>query len=135
MYLIHEQHVAVAESGELKALCHLGVNVVPSGHGCGVFARDASRAAPRMVIGEARAVSELWDAAHERLPRPREDRPGQPVFVIRTPPEPGGTALRPATLDEKKLGQAFVNTSHSLQEGMADLLWALIVSPEFQFVH
>src|SRR5215468_4375112 len=42
--------VGLAESGELQALCHLGVNVVPSGSGCGLFARDACRAAPRMVI-------------------------------------------------------------------------------------
>ena len=113
--------VALAESGELQALCHLGVNVVPSGNGCGVFARDASRAAPRMVIGEARAVSELWDAAHERLPRPREDRPGQPVFVIRTPPEPGDTALRPATLDDLELLMPACAAAHEQELGLDPL--------------
>ena len=81
----------------LVALCHLGTNVVPSGRGCGAFADVAARAAPRMLIGEQEAVSELWDEARRRLGRPREDRLGQPVYVSRTPPEPGNTALRRAT--------------------------------------
>lgn len=83
--------------GALHALCHLGTNVVPSGSGCGAFAEVAARVSPRMLIGEQRAVTELWDAARRRLPRPREDRLGQPVYVSRTPPEPGGTGLRAAT--------------------------------------
>ncbi|HET9286563.1 MAG TPA: GNAT family N-acetyltransferase [Gaiella sp.] len=81
----------------LVALCHLGTNVVPSGRGCGAFADVAARAAPRMLIGEQEAVSELWGEARRRLGRPREDRLGQPVYVSRTPPEPGNTALRRAT--------------------------------------
>jgi hypothetical protein len=32
------------------------------------------------------------------MPRPRDDRPGQPVYALRTPPEPGETGLRPARL-------------------------------------
>jgi hypothetical protein len=32
------------------------------------------------------------------MPRPRDDRPGQPVFVLDSLPEPGGTGLRPATM-------------------------------------
>ena len=54
------------------------------------------RARARMLIGEQGAVSELWDAVSRRLPRPREDRPGQPVYTISTPPEPGESGLRPA---------------------------------------
>ena len=47
--------VALGEAdGELHALCHLGVNVVPSGDGCAAFARETVRAAPRMLIGESR---------------------------------------------------------------------------------
>jgi hypothetical protein len=92
--------VAVSDGSDLRALCHVGVNVVPSGEGCAAFAREAAKAAPRMLIGEAQAVSELWEAAEHVLPRPREDRPAQPVFVIREPPAPGGTALRRATLDD-----------------------------------
>jgi ribosomal protein S18 acetylase RimI-like enzyme len=95
--------VARVEGRELLALCHMGVNVVPSGHGCGAFAHDVARAAPRMLIGEARAVSELWEEARSRLPRPREDRPGQPVFVIRESPSPGDTGLRAARLDDLEL--------------------------------
>ncbi|HET6600748.1 MAG TPA: GNAT family N-acetyltransferase [Gaiella sp.] len=82
--------------GALQALCHLGTNVVPSGTGCGAFAEVAARVSPRMLIGEQGAVTELWDAARRRLPRAREDRLGQPVYVSTTPPEPGGTGLRVA---------------------------------------
>ena len=113
--------VGLAEDGELQALCHLGVNVVPSGVGCGAFARNASRAAPRMLIGEALAVSALWDAAAERLPRPRADRPGQPVFVIRTPPAPGETGLRPATLEDLELLLPACAVAHEQELGLDPL--------------
>jgi ribosomal protein S18 acetylase RimI-like enzyme len=56
-----------------------------------------------MLIGEARAVSELWEATRSRLPRAREDRPGQPVFVIRDPPSSVESRLRPATPDDLEL--------------------------------
>jgi GNAT superfamily N-acetyltransferase len=49
-----------------------------------------------MVIGEEQAVGELWEAARRRMPRPRDDRPGQPVYALRDAPEPGATSLRPA---------------------------------------
>ena len=45
------------------------------------------------------------------------------------------TLSRPATLEEKKVGQAFLNSAHAMHEGVADMLWALLVSPEFQFIH
>jgi hypothetical protein len=90
----------LAEDGELVALCHVGVNAVPSGKGCGGFAREVARSGPRMLIGESAAVSELWEAARSRLPSPREDRPGQPVFLITEPPEAGASGLRPATVDD-----------------------------------
>ena len=113
--------VGAAEDGDLRALCHLGVNVVPSGDGCGVFAREASRAAPRMLIGEARAVSELWEAARSEFPRPREDRPGQPVFVIREPPAPGDTGLRPASLDDLELLMPACAAAHEQELGIDPL--------------
>ena len=113
--------VGAAEDGDLRALCHLGVNVVPSGDGCGVFAREASRAAPRMLIGEARAVSELWEAARSELPRPREDRPGQPVFVIREPPASGDTGLRPASLDDLELLTPACAAAHEQELGIDPL--------------
>ena len=85
------------EDGTLQALCHLGTNVVPSGHGSGAFADLAARVSPRMLIGEEAAVTELWETGRKRFRRPREDRPSQPVYVSTTPPEPGGTGLRLAT--------------------------------------
>jgi len=83
--------------GRLTALCHAGTNVVPSGRGCAAFAGAATGGGARMLIGEETAVGELWDAARARLPEPRDDRPGQPVYVLSEPPEPGETGLRPAS--------------------------------------
>src|SRR5665213_2313430 len=90
----------VDDDGSLTALCHLGTNVVPSGEGCAVFAFASGRARARMIIGEERAVGELWTAAAPLLPPPREDRPGQPVYAISDPPEPGETGLRAATIED-----------------------------------
>ena len=50
-----------------------------------------------MVIGDERAVAELWDVLRGLMPAPRDDRPGQPVYAISTPPPPGETGLRAAT--------------------------------------
>jgi ribosomal protein S18 acetylase RimI-like enzyme len=91
------------ENGRLTALCHLGANVVPSGHGCERFAEAAARGRALMIIGEERAVGDLWEAARKRLPEPNDDRPGQPVYVIDQPPQPGDTALRAAKLDDLEL--------------------------------
>jgi uncharacterized protein len=90
----------VLEGGRLRALCHLGANLVPSGEGCGAFASYAVDGRARMVIGEEQAVGELWEALRARVSSPREDRPGQPVYVLRTPPEAAGSGLRPASLDD-----------------------------------
>jgi RimJ/RimL family protein N-acetyltransferase len=86
--------------GRLEALCHVGANVVPSGRGCAAFGEATRRGRARMLIGEQRCVGELWEAARWGLPPAREDRRGQPVYELRTPPEPGGTGLRPATPDD-----------------------------------
>jgi uncharacterized protein len=86
------------DDGRLTALCHVGANIVPSGHGCGAFAAAAAHGGARMLIGEERAVGELWEEARGGLPEPRDDRPGQPVYVLSEPPEPGGTHLRQASL-------------------------------------
>jgi len=92
--------VATGGSDALSALCHVGANIVPSGPGCDVFAGTSVQPGVRMLIGESGAVGALWEAARTRLPRPREDRPGQPVFAMRKAPEPGGSALRRATFDD-----------------------------------
>ena len=88
------------EDGRLVALCHMGTNLVPSGRGCDAFAALASGGRARLVIGEEKAVTDFWGAARDRLPEPREDRPGQPVYVLGELPEPGRTGLRAATQDD-----------------------------------
>src|SRR5581483_7429680 len=64
---------ALADEGRLAALCHVGADVVPRGQ-------------PRMIIGEERAVDALWSEAESGMPRPRDDRPGQPVYVLEEAP-------------------------------------------------
>jgi hypothetical protein len=66
----------------LVALCHVGANVVPSGESCSAFADATARGQARMIIGEEHAVGELWAKACDRMPAPRDDRPGQPVYVL-----------------------------------------------------
>jgi uncharacterized protein len=112
---------AVGEDGRLTALCHLGANVVPSGDGCGAFADVVVRTAPRMVIGDERAVGELWEAAALGLAAPREDRPGQPVLVLDEPPPPGETALRAATLDDLDLLVPACAAAHEEEIGIDPL--------------
>ena len=72
----------------IDGLCYFGANVVPSGRGCWEFAGEAANRATRMIIGQEDAVSELWSAAQLVMPSPREDRPGQPVYVLDQAPEP-----------------------------------------------
>jgi predicted GNAT family acetyltransferase len=50
-----------------------------------------------MIIGDERAVDELWDDLAGLMPAPRNDRPGQPVYAISEPPPSGDTGLRAAT--------------------------------------
>jgi ribosomal protein S18 acetylase RimI-like enzyme len=88
---------AVRNSDRLTALCHVGVNLVPAGEGCSAFAEHALDGDVRMMVGPELAVDELWNAIRERMPPPRDDRPGQPVYAISEPPAPGDTDLRPAT--------------------------------------
>ncbi len=110
--------VARARDGELSALCHLGINAVPSGEGCDAFARAVARSSPRMLIGESRAVSELWDEVHGHLPAPREDRPGQPVYVIRDSPPVGDTGLRPARLADLDVLMPACAAAHEQEIGV-----------------
>ena len=94
---------AFADGGRLAALCHVGANVVPTGAGCGAFAGAVVRGQPRMIIGEERAVDALWAEAEGGMPRPRDDRPGQPVYVLYEPPPAGDSGLRRATLADLDL--------------------------------
>jgi ribosomal protein S18 acetylase RimI-like enzyme len=88
----------IEDDGALVSLCHVGANVVPSGVRCATFADATVRGQARMIIGEERAVDELWEAAASRMPPPRDDRPDQPVYRLDEPPQPGETGLRLATL-------------------------------------
>jgi len=94
---------ALRRDGRVEALCHVGANVVPSGQGCEAFAEATARGQARMIIGEQHAVDDLWGAVQQRMPRPRDDRPGQPVYALREPPLPGETGLRPARLGDLEL--------------------------------
>ena len=112
---------AVEEDGRLVALCHTGANVVPSGRGCGVFADATVRARARMLIGEQGAVSELWEAVRRKVPAPREDRPGQPVYTISVAPGPGETGLRPARLSDLDLLVPACARAHEVELGIDPL--------------
>ncbi len=113
---------AVTDSDrEVTALCHLGSNLVPSGIGCQAFADLAAKAGARMVIGEAGAVTDLWEAARRKLPRPRIDRPGQPVYAITEPPRAGGTGLRPATIADLDLLVPSCAAAHHEELGLDPL--------------
>jgi GNAT superfamily N-acetyltransferase len=94
---------ALKSGGRLVAVLHAGANVVPSGRSTAAFADVATKARPRMIVGEEGAVSELWEAIRHRLPKPLDDRPGQPVYVLSAPPPPGRSGLRPARLDDLEL--------------------------------
>ena len=117
----HGRFVATRGENGLQAICHLGTNVVPSGDGCGAFAEAAAKAGARMLIGEERAVTELFDAARRRLPQPRDDRPGQPVYAISVPPEAGGTGLRRATAADLDLLVPACAASHHEELGVDPL--------------
>jgi ribosomal protein S18 acetylase RimI-like enzyme len=95
--------LGLEEDGHLAALCYFGANVVPSGEGCAAFADEAAQRSTRMIIGDERAVSELWDSAAERMGTPRKDRPSQPVYVLDEPPEAGATRLRDARPEDLEL--------------------------------
>ena len=110
-----------AGDGTLVSLCHLGANLVPSGAGCEAFAEAAAETGSRMIIGDERAVDELWSRAAELLPAPRADRPRQPVYAITEPPEPGSTGLRNATLHDLDALIPVCAASHELELGVDPL--------------
>lgn len=107
--------------GRLVALCHTGANVVPSGRGCDAFADVVVRARARMLIGEQGAVGELWEALRDRVDPPREDRPGQPVYVISEPPGPGRTELRAATVGDLPVLVPACAAAHEVELGVDPL--------------
>jgi uncharacterized protein len=113
---------AFAEDRRLTALCHVGANVVPSGLDCGRFAGVAAQGPARMVIGDERAVDELWEQLAPLVPQPRDDRRGQPVYVIEEPPEPGGTEVRAATAHDYELLLPACAAAHEEEIGVNPML-------------
>ena len=89
--------------------------------GCGAFADLAVRSGARLVIGEERAVSELWQAAAKRMSRVREDRPGQPVYAIATPPSRARRTSASASLDDLDLLVPACAASHVQELGVDPL--------------
>lgn len=112
---------AVADDGRLRALCHAGSNLVPSGVGCEAFADVAAGSTAKMIIGEEAAVDALWRAAAGSLPAPREDRPGQPVYVLERAPEAGESGLRAATEDDFELLLPACAAAHEHEIGVDPL--------------
>jgi ribosomal protein S18 acetylase RimI-like enzyme len=114
-------HAVEARDGTLASLCHVGANLVPSGESCGVYAAAAAGAGSRMVIGDECAVDELWAEARNRMPIPREDRPGQPVYAITSAPDPGDTGLRDAELSDLDLLVPVCAAAHAEELGIDPL--------------
>jgi predicted GNAT family acetyltransferase len=112
---------AFAWEDRLTALCHIGANVVPSGRECARFADLVARTRARMIIGDEHAVSDLWTGIADQMPKPREDRPGQPVYVIEQPPPAGDTGLRAATSDDFRLLLPACATAHEEELGIDPL--------------
>jgi ribosomal protein S18 acetylase RimI-like enzyme len=109
------------KDGSLGSLCHVGANLVPSGDECSVFADAAASSGSRMIIGEEQAVGELWDAARDRLPTPREDRPAQPVYALTEPPVPGETGLLEASLFDLEVLVPVCALAHAEELGIDPL--------------
>lgn len=113
--------LAVPQNGSLGALCHFGMNIGPAGVGCGVFARRALASSARMIVGAESAVSELWAEVSGRLPSPRRDSPGEPVYELRERPEPKGSGLRPATVSDLELLVPSCAAAHEEELGVNPL--------------
>jgi ribosomal protein S18 acetylase RimI-like enzyme len=117
----HGRFAALLDGGLVRALCHLGTNVVPSGSGCGAFTELTIRSGARMIIGEQHAVSDLWEGVRRRVDPPRDDRPGQPVYAIADVPEGGGTGLRAASLRDLDVLVPACAASHLQELGVDPL--------------
>jgi predicted GNAT family acetyltransferase len=94
---------------ELDALCYSGTNLVPVQAGERAVAAFAARAGhgPRTcasIVGDARAVAQLWDELVGRWGPAREVRADQPVLVRDTLPDvPADPQVRPVRPDELEI--------------------------------
>jgi uncharacterized protein len=55
------------------------------------------------------------------LPEPRDDRPGQPVYALNEAPDPGKSAVRPATLRDLELLVPACAAAHAAELGVDPL--------------
>lgn len=94
------QFAAIESGGRIEALCHVGANLVPAGERVGRLSHAVDGRAPRMMVGEEGPVSELWSELRDEFPRPLDDRPGQPVYVLRDHPPASDSGLRQARPDD-----------------------------------
>ncbi|MEV0285476.1 MULTISPECIES: GNAT family N-acetyltransferase [unclassified Kribbella] len=79
------------EKGVLEALCHAGGNMVPVGADDAALRAFASYALRRgrncfQILGQARAVEQLWNTLEPHWGPAREVRDNQPFMVIEGPP-------------------------------------------------
>ncbi|HEX4145681.1 MAG TPA: DUF1549 and DUF1553 domain-containing protein [Pirellulales bacterium] len=109
------------------------------------LAAALGRPASRNEISTARSDESAVVQALELLNGPEiQELVDSGVLVAQPAGKPDPKALvdrlyrsilsRPATLEEKRLGQALLSASPSLSDGLKDIGWALVVSPEFQFI-
>ena len=90
------------QDGRLVALCHTGRTSFVRAGLRRVRRRDRARQgadADRRAGGGERPLGRC----PAKLPAPREDRPGQPVYTISAAPPPGESGLRPARLTDLDL--------------------------------
>jgi ribosomal protein S18 acetylase RimI-like enzyme len=113
--------LATPHGDGIDSLCHVGLNVVPSGEHSALFATAVVESDPRMIIGEQSAVDRLWERVESRLPSPRQDRPFEPVFELRQPPAPGESGLRAATLADLDLLVPVCARAHEEELGIDPL--------------
>ena len=74
-----------------------------------------------MLIGDEKAVTDLWEAGRDHLPAVREDRPGQPVYAITEPPASGESGLRTARMTDLDILIPACAAAHQLELGIDPL--------------
>ncbi|HEX2312676.1 MAG TPA: GNAT family N-acetyltransferase [Thermomonospora sp.] len=92
--------------GRLTSLCYSGANLIPiaaDSEAVRAFAERARAQGRRCssIVGQAAAVSELWELLHPHWGRPRAIRANQPVMATSQPsPVPGDPKVRRVRMEE-----------------------------------
>jgi len=96
------------ESGEFRALCYSGANLIPVGtdaEAIHAFAERGRRQGRRCssIVGPVEAVAPLWRALLPHWGEARDVRPSQPLMATSSPPavpaDPGVRRVRPDEID------------------------------------